>query len=213
MGLSLPGIGSTPFGNLGDLFGGGGGGDLRKLMEQMRRQQNLRFTQAQGYQLQGLDQLGKGYDEAITNVGRTGLSSKLGIEAAGQQTQGKIAQSYTSRGLSNTTAMGSVQALAGGQTAQALAGVDQAVAQAKAGLLSSKGSAMNAAYGGLSQLKQNQLSSELQLGGMAWQQLANQPSEFDQMMQLFGTIGQFLPMAFGAPPIPKAGSWPLMGTS
>jgi len=195
MGLGLPGIGSTPFGNISDLFGGGGGGDLRKLLEQMRRQQNLRFTQAQGYQLQGLDQLKGNYDEAISNVGRTGLASKMNIEALGQQTQGKIAQSYTNRGLSNTTAMGSVQALGAGQTASALAGVDQAVAQAKAGLLTSKGQAMNAAYGGLSGLAQNQLSSELQLGTMAWQQLASQPSEYEQMLALFSTIGQFLPTA------------------
>jgi len=205
------GIGSTPFGSLSSLFGGGGGGDLRRLLEQMRRQQNLRFTQAQGYQLQGLDTLGKSYDEALSNVGRTGLASKMNIEALGQQTQGKIAQSYTNRGLSNTTAMGSVQALAGGQTAAALAGVDQAVAQAKAGLLTSKGQSLNAAYGGLSGLAQNQLQSELQLGGMAWQQLANQPSEFEQLMQLFQTVGQFLPSSFlgggGVGRVPPPGSY------
>lgn len=178
-----------------DLFGGGGGGNLNKLLQQMKQQQNLRYTQAQGYQLQGLDKLTQGYDEAIANVGRVGLSSKMGIEASGQQTQGKIAQSYTNRGLSNTTAMGSVQALAGGQTAQALAGVDQAVAGAKAGLLTSRGSALNAAYGGLSQLKQNQLGSEMKLGGMAWDNIASQPTDFQQMMQLFQAVGQFLPMA------------------
>jgi hypothetical protein len=182
-------------GMLGSLFGGGGGSGLNSLLQQMKRQQALRYTQAFANQYQGLDQLKKGYDEAITNVGRTGLASKMGIEAQGQQTAGKIAQSYTNRGLSNTTAMGSTQALAGGQTAQALAGVDQAVAQAKAGLLTSKGNALSSAYGNLSQLNQNQLQSEMGLGQMAWQNLASQPSDYEQMLALFQSVGGFLPLA------------------
>ena len=196
MGFGIGSItgGGGGLGMLKDFMGGGGDGDLNKLLQQMKRQSNLRYTQANAYALQGLDQLKGGYDEAIANVGRTGLASKMGIEGAGQQMQGNIQQNYTNRGLSNSTAMGSVQALAGGQTAQALAGVDQAVAGAKAGLLTSRGNAMNSAYGGLSQLKQNQLSSEMQLGGMAWQNLASQPSEYDQLMQLFNAVGGFLPM-------------------
>jgi len=179
----------------------------------MQRQQALNFTQSQSYQLQGLDQLKGSYDEALKNVGRTGLASKLGIEAAGQQTQGKIQQSYTNRGLSNSTAMGSVQALGAGQTAQALAGVDQAVANAKAGLLTSKGHALDSAYRGLSSLAQNRNQAEMGLGSMAWNQLANQPGEAEQLMALFQTVGQFLPFAFmGGGGAGMAGSFtPMMG--
>lgn len=188
-------------GGLGFLGGGGLFGDdddksLKRLLAQMHRQQNLSFTKQNAYGMQGLESLRSGYDEAIKNIGRTGLASKMNIEAHGKQTQGQIAQSYTNRGLSNSTAMGSVSALAGGQTAQALAGVDQAVSNAKAGLLSARGSALNAGYMGLAGLQERQLNSEMQLGQMAWQNLASQPSESEQLMQLFQVVGSFLPLAF-----------------
>jgi len=205
MGLLGPLPDVTDFMGGGGLFGGGGDNGLAKLLAQMRRQQNLRSTQANAYGMQGLESLRSGYDEAIKNVGRTGLASKLNIEAAGQQTQGKIAQSYTSRGLSNSTAMGSVQALGAGQTAAALAGVDQAVSNAKAGLLSARGSALNQGYMGLADLQHRQLQGEMGLGQMAWQNLSSQQSEAEQLMGLFATVGQFLPMAFGMPPMPMMG--------
>lgn len=171
--------------------------DIRKILMQMQRRQNLRYTQAQGYQLEGLEGLRKGYDESITNVGRVGLASKMGIEAAGQQTQGKIAQSYTSRGLSNSTAMGSTQALAGGQTAQALAGVDQAVAAAKGNLVTAKGHALNQAYGGLSALQQNREDAESQLQMMLAQLRASTPSRFEESLKITGSLMDIFGSIYG----------------
>jgi hypothetical protein len=209
LGLGSIGIGGTPFGPIGgSLFGGGGGGNagaLKRLFDQMQRGNALRFTQAEGRQLQGLDQLRSGFDEAIQNVGRQGLASKMSIEGAGKQARASTQQRLASSGIQGTTLGAQLPGAFQGQTAQALAGVDQAVAAAKGNLLTTRGSALNAAYGNLSQLAQNQANSEMQLGSMAFGQMASQPPPEDPMMQLLGLAGMFLPMAFGAPPMPGMG--------
>ena len=196
--MHLPGIGQTPFGAIGgSLFGGGQGGNLKSLFDQLQRQQALRGVLSLGYQQQGLRSINEGFDKAIGNVGATGLASKMNIENQGAQAQAGIGQNLASRGLGNTTVQANLGGLAQGQTAQALAGVDQAMAAAKANLLTQKGLAQNSAYSGLSGLMQNLGGQETGMGQMAWQQMANQPTEFDQLMQLFGGIGGLLPLLGG----------------
>lgn len=195
----LPGFGSSPFGNLGgNLFGGGGqGGHLNSLLAQIQQQQALRGVQSLGYQQQGLRSINEGYDKALGNVGAQGLASKMNVESAGAQTQASIGQNLGARGLGNTTVQANLGGLAQGQTAQALAGIDQAMAGAKANLLTQKGLAQNQAYSGLSGLMQHLSGNETGLGQMAWQQMASQPSESQQLLQLLGAFGGLLPMLGG----------------
>lgn len=201
--VSLKSIGNLYSGGglnaFNSLFGGGGDQSkaMKRLFDQMQRSNALRFTQAEGHQLQGLDQLRSGYDEAIQNVGRTGLASKMNIEAAGKQARSSTAQRLTNAGLSGTTVGAQLPGAYQGQTAAALAGVDQAVAAAKGGLLTSRGSALNSAYGGLSQLAQNRNSAEMRLGGLAFEQMANQPSDMDGFLQLMQGLGPLLGLMGG----------------
>lgn len=191
------GIGGTPFGSLSSLFSNPQGGRMNSLFMQMQRQNALRQTQAQGYGLQGLRSLNAGYDQALAGVGAAGESSKLGISQMGAQNQASISQNLASRGLANSTIGANLGGVAGGQTAQALASVDAAMAQARGNLLTQRGQAQAAGYGNLGSLALGQGASEMGLGQMAWNRMAMQPSEFQQMMQLFGGIGGLLPMLGG----------------
>lgn len=203
---SLTSFGQTPFGPIGpSLFGGGNGGHLNSLLMQMQQQQALRGVQSLGYQQQGLRSINEGYDKALGNVGAQGLASKMNVESAGAQTQASIGQNLGARGLGNTTVQANLGGLAQGQTAQALAGIDQAMAGAKANLLTQKGLAQNQAYSGLSGLMQHLSGNETGLGQMVWQHMAAQPSESQQLMQLLGALGQFLPMLGGPPGMAMAG--------
>ncbi len=79
------------------------------------------------------------------------------------------------------------------------------MAAAKANLLTQKGLAQNSAYSGLSGLMQDLSGQETGMGQMAWKQLANQPSEWAQLMQLFGGMGKLLPMFGGGVHAPQTG--------
>jgi len=210
-------IGGMPFlPSLGGLFGNGQGGNLNSLYLQMQRQNALRQTQAQGYGLQGLRSITQGYDSALNTIGAQGEASKLAIGQQGAQNQAAIGQNLASRGLANSTIGANLSGVAGGQTAQALAGVDAAMAQARAGLLTQRGQAQAGAYGNLGSLALGQGASEMGLGQLAWNRMISQPSQYQQLMQLFGGIGGLLPMLGGGPGAGAAAvgsATPLLGTA
>jgi hypothetical protein len=191
--------GGGPIGSLGALSGAQGKAkDARKILMQMQRQQALRYTQAQGAQLQGLDALRGGFDEAIQNVGRTGLASKLGVESAGKQARSSVQQRLASSGIQGTTLGAQVPGAYQGQTAAALAGIDQSVAAAKGNLLATKGSALNQAYGGLSGLFQNWSGSESELMQMLAQLRLDTPSNFDEGLRMAGSLADIFGSAYGS---------------
>jgi hypothetical protein len=189
-----------------DLFGGGGDNGMNSLFMQMQRQNALRQTQAQGYGLAGLHSINQGYDSAIQGVGAAGEASKLGISQQGAQSRAAIGQNLSSRGLANSTIGANLSGVAGGQTAQALAGVDAAMAQARGGLLTGRAHAQAGAYGNLGNLALGQGASEMALGQMAWNRMASQPSRSQQLAQLMSGVGGLAGMMFGGPMGAMAGS-------
>lgn len=209
-------IGGMPFlPSLGGLFGNSQGSHLNSLFMQLQRQNALRQTQAQGYGLQGLRSINQGYDAALAGVGAAGEASKLGISQAGAQNQAAIGQNLASRGLANSTIGSNLSSVAGGQTAQALASVDAAMAAARGNLLTQRGQAQAGAYGNLGALALGQGASEMGLGQLAWNRMISQPSQYQQLMQLFGGVGGLLPLLGGGAGVGAGAAMsaaPLLGT-
>ena len=200
MGFGLPniGIGGTPFGNIGgDFFGGSKGKSLKQLLQEMERKQNMAFQRSQSFQLMGLDRLLGGYDKAISGVKRTGSASKLDAISSGQQAQAQVEQNTVDRGLSNTTFAAQIPAVSQGATQRTLAAIDSSVAEATASLEAARGNAANMAYGGLSALSQSYAGQQMQPLQLAFQQVAAQPTQYEQLLQLMGAAGSMYGMSQG----------------
>jgi hypothetical protein len=192
------------WGVLGSKWGAGlfGGGDdkgkaMKMLLEQMQRAQNLGAVKAEGYGAQGLRSLNQNFDSAIGNIARTGAASRSAAIGAGQRAGAASQQSLAGRGLYNTSALDASKAMNAGATSQALAGIDQAVAQAKGGLQAQKGQAVNAANFGLAQMAQQHAQNQMMPLQMAYQSAASAPTDWDKLMQLFQAGGQIAGMGMG----------------
>lgn len=167
---------------------------MRLLLEQMQRAQNLANVKAEGFGYQGLRSLTGGYDDAINNVARTAAASRTAAQAAGQQGAANIGQSMAGRGLYNTTALDAGRAMNAGATSQALANIDASVAQAKAGLQTAKGQAVNSANQSLGDLAERFGQQQQGPLSLAYQSVANAPTQMQQIMGLLQGVGSVAPM-------------------
>jgi hypothetical protein len=173
------------------------GDALKRLLEQMQRVQAMGNIQAEGYGARGLFGLQQGFDQAINNVARTGAASRTAAIGAGKQAGAAAGQSLSGRGLYNTSALNSAQAMNTGATSQALASIDQAVANSKAGLQTAKGQSLNSAYQGLGALAQQNAQQQMMPLQMAYQQTANAPGRLQQIMGIMKGVGSLAGMGFG----------------
>lgn len=196
MGLSEGG-----FMNAGGIFGGDDdkAKAMKRLLEQMQRAQATQYVKSEGYGIQGLHDLLGGYDSAIQNVARTGAASKNAAIGAGRRAGAAGQQSLAGRGLYNTSALNAAQAMNTGATSQALANIDQAVANAKGGLQAARGQASQQGYRYLGDLSQSYAMQQMKPLEHAYQAAASAPSQFDQLMQLLQAGGQIGGMFMGVP--------------
>ncbi len=200
MGL-LGGIGSFAGNAIGDfsegLFGKGPEGNLRKLFMQMQRDQNLQYTRALGYGLQGQRALGLGFDSALKEVEGSADAARLDVLDSGARFEADLGQGLARSGLSNTTIRGNAMGAAKGMQSRALATVNQNVSQAKAGILAQKGMAQAGGFGNLANMMMGQGQSQTALQKLLWDRLASQPSPQDQFWQLLAAAGKMAAMGSG----------------
>lgn len=84
---------------------------------------------------QGLGVLTGGYQQAMQNAQQFGNTSRQNLNTQLQNNLGQVAQNSVSRGLGNTTIQDSMKAQAQRTYDQSMTGVNEAVAQQQAGLL------------------------------------------------------------------------------
>lgn len=160
----------NPLGFGKDLLGGGkdpGKGQQKQVLaifEDLKRQQRRQYASAFQQQRQALGSIQKGYAGARSEVSRIGGEARQGALDRGVQQQASGAQSLTSRGLGNTTAVDNLQRAISGDTSRSLARIDEALAGMHSNLSVQQGRDEAQAYGALSSLFQNQSAQQTSLG-------------------------------------------------
>jgi len=163
------------------------------------------FAEALPELLKGLEQLGLGYDQGLSEVNNIGAAARQRTIDRGDQLVGSVKQNMQSRGLASTTVGGNLERGVGYDTNLALGQIDDQLAQLRSGLRIGKGQAM---YQGLSGLAQTYLNRGEQVYGefedsanvslgMAANLAAADQSMFSSLAGLAGSAAGAAGMAMG----------------
>jgi len=151
-------------------------------------------------QKQAAKTIGGQFDKAISSAGSGATAAKTSVMNNQAQALAGLQTGLQQSGLANTTVNANLQGGLYSQGSQNLAQVDQALAQAVAGLQAQKGMALGGAQSGLAGLYQDKFGALMGVGGLHFNYL-NKPKQKKKSglgSLLGGVAGSFLGPLGGA---------------
>lgn len=166
---------NNPLGALGSGLGGLLGGIAAgpgpnidaavNLYNQLSAGQQAQYLKAQGFQNLGLQALMRGFGTAQKGIQAGASSSKMDLNAQGQQAQAANQQSAINRGVYNTSTFDMGARGISSDLARHMAAIDAQTQQALGGLETQKAGAIAGSYAGMAGLASNLSNQQAALWG------------------------------------------------
>lgn len=158
------------------------------LYNQLAKEQELQYSQAEMYQKRLLDEIQKGYGGAIAQANRGANLARRGVADMRTQSLGAVNQQLMNSGLGNTTLAANATRGIYGDSVRRLAEVNSQLGMNLGQLQTQRAGAMAGALGSLSGFYQDKSQAQTALGLRAAQML-QKPKHKSPLGGILGAIG------------------------